>query len=194
MVKINKIYTKNGDAGKTHLVGGAMIEKYSLKMCCVGEVDELNSHLGLIRTRVENSEYKPEIVNALAKIQNDLFDIGAYIATDVTSEYKATLDIITEKHIQFLEDKIDEITEVIPELKSFVLPGGTELNSFLHIARTVCRRTERNLWKLSTEESVSKSVLIYINRLSDFLFALSRYFITIADKKEYLWQAGSKKN
>lgn len=194
MVKINKIYTKNGDAGKTHLVGGAMIEKYSLKMCCVGEVDELNSHLGLIRTRVQLSEYKPEIVAALAKIQNDLFDIGAYVATAVDSEYKSALDVITEEHVQFLESKIDEITEVVPELKSFVLPGGTELNSFLHIARAVCRRTERNLWKLSAEEVVSKQVLIYMNRLSDLLFALSRYFIIIADKTEYLWQIGSKKN
>ena len=163
-------------------------------MCCVGEIDELNSHLGLIRTKVQMNEYRPEIVKTLAKIQNDLFDMGAYIATDVNSEYKTTLDIITEKHVQFLEDKIDEITDVIPELKSFVLPGGSELNSFLHIARAVCRRTERNLWKLSTEESVSKSVLIYVNRLSDLLFALSRYFIIIADKQEYLWQVGGDKN
>jgi cob(I)alamin adenosyltransferase len=190
MVKINKLYTKNGDSGKTHLVGGSMIEKFSLKIGCVGEIDELNSHLGLIRTKVEMLQDKPHIVGTLAQIQNDLFDIGAYIATDVSSEYKQSLNIITDKHVRFLEDKIDNITESIPELKSFVLPGGSELNAFLHIARTVCRRTERNLWLLNTEEDVSKSVLIYINRLSDFLFALSRYFIISAEKKEYLWESG----
>lgn len=191
MVKINKIYTKNGDAGKTHMVGGSMIEKQSLKMCCVGELDELNAHLGLVRTKMETNEYRPNIVSIMAKIQNDLFDIGAYIATEPGSEYRTKLDFINETHINFLEAAIDEVVDVVPELKSFVLPGGSELNAFLHIARAVCRRVERNLWALkSVEADVSSNTLIYVNRLSDLLFALSRYFIIIADKKEYLWKVG----
>lgn len=194
MVKINKIYTKNGDAGKTHLVGGSMIDKYDLQMCCVGEIDELNAYIGLIRTRVETFEYRPCITKALSKIQNDLFDIGAYIATPNESEFKDKMNTISEKHVQFLEDNIDDVTETVPELKSFVLPGGSEINSFLHIARAVCRRAERNLWALNSKTEVSKSVLIYVNRLSDYLFALSRYFIINADKKEYLWVFGGEQN
>jgi cob(I)alamin adenosyltransferase len=195
MVKINKIYTKNGDAGKTHMVGGSMIEKQSLKMCCVGELDELNAHLGLVRTKIELSEYRPNIVSIMAKIQNDLFDIGAYIATESGDEYRTKLDFINETHISFLENAIDEMVDVVPELKSFVLPGGSELNAFLHIARAVCRRVERNLWALkSVETDLSSNTLIYVNRLSDLLFALSRYFIIIADKKEYLWKVGGAEN
>jgi cob(I)alamin adenosyltransferase len=195
MVKINKIYTKNGDAGKTHMVGGSMIEKQSLKMCCVGELDELNAHLGLVRTKMEVNEYRPNLVSIMAKIQNDLFDIGAYIATEPGSEYRTKLDFINETHINFLEAAIDEVVDVVPELKSFVLPGGSELNAFLHIARAVCRRVERNLWALkSVEPDVSSNTLIYVNRLSDLLFALSRYFIIIADKKEYLWRVGGSDN
>jgi cob(I)alamin adenosyltransferase len=195
MVKINKIYTKNGDAGKTHMVGGSMIEKQSLKMCCVGELDELNAHLGLVRTKIELSEYRPNIVSIMAKIQNDLFDIGAYIATESGDEYRIKLDFINETHISFLENAIDEMVDVVPELKSFVLPGGSELNAFLHIARAVCRRVERNLWALkSVETDLSSNTLIYVNRLSDLLFALSRYFIIIADKKEYLWKVGGAEN
>jgi len=195
MVKINKIYTKSGDAGKTHMVGGSMIEKQSLKMCCVGELDELNAHLGLVRTKIELSEYRPNIVSIMAKIQNDLFDIGAYIATESGDEYRTKLDFINETHISFLENAIDEMVDVVPELKSFVLPGGSELNAFLHIARAVCRRVERNLWALkSVETDLSSNTLIYVNRLSDLLFALSRYFIIIADKKEYLWKVGGAEN
>jgi cob(I)alamin adenosyltransferase len=195
MVKINKIYTKNGDAGKTHMVGGSMIEKQSLKMCCVGELDELNAHLGLVRTKIELSEYRPNIVSIMAKIQNDLFDIGAYIATESGDEYRTKLDFINETHISFLENAIDEMVDVVPELKSFVLPGGSELNAFLHIARAVCRRVERNLWALkSVETDLSSNTLIYVNRLSDLLFALSRYFIIIADKKEYLWKVCGAEN
>jgi cob(I)alamin adenosyltransferase len=195
MVKINKIYTKNGDAGKTHMVGGSMIEKQSLKMCCVGELDELNAHLGLVRTKMETNEYRPNIVSIVAKIQNDLFDIGAYIATESGSEYRIKLDFINETHINFLEAAIDDVVDVVPELKSFVLPGGSELNAFLHIARAVCRRVERNLWSLkSVEPDISSNTLIYVNRLSDLLFALSRYFIIIADKKEYLWKVGGSGN
>jgi cob(I)alamin adenosyltransferase len=124
-----------------------------------------------------------------------LFDIGAYIATESGDEYRIKLDFINETHISFLENAIDEMVDVVPELKSFVLPGGSELNAFLHIARAVCRRVERNLWALkSVETDLSSNTLIYVNRLSDLLFALSRYFIIIADKKEYLWKVGGAEN
>jgi len=194
MVKINKIYTKNGDEGTTHLVGGTRIEKSSLRMSCVGEIDELNAHLGLIRTVVQKREYSPETTNLLAKIQNDLFDIGAYLATPKDYEYADKMNTMNTEKIQVLESAIDDATSRVTELKSFVLPGGTELNSFLHIARAVCRRCERNLWQLNSEVELDKNVLVYLNRLSDLLFALSRYFIKLSDKKEYLWEFSASKS
>lgn len=193
MVKINKIYTKNGDKGTTHLVGGDRIEKCSVRIDAVGDIDELNAYLGLVRTTLE-TKYKREFVELLSVLQNDLFDIGSIVATPPGVSWSG-MRVITPEKIQFLETWIDTVCEDIPELTSFVLPGGTMLNSYLHIARAVCRRAERKLWLLSNlesqtsiEYSLDSNLLIYINRLSDLLFALSRYDIFDNEKTEYLWK------
>lgn len=188
MVKINKIYTKNGDKGTTHLVGGDRIEKCSIRIDAVGDIDELNAYLGLVRTVLE-TKYNRDLVELLSILQNDLFDIGSIVATPPGVSWNG-MRVITPEKVEFLENWIDKICDGIPELTSFVLPGGTILNSYLHIARAVCRRSERKLWQLSRTEShpVDSNVLIYVNRLSDLLFALSRYDIFENEKAEYLWK------
>lgn len=186
MVKINKIYTKNGDEGTTHLVGGKRIAKASDRIDTVGDIDELNAHMGVIRTLLEQTRYIPKHIEIIAKIQNDLFDIGSIIATP-SGESFSGMRTIESNDIIFLEQSIDYFTESLRELTSFVLPGGTIINANLHIARAVCRRVERKLWKLNETERISKELLIYINRLSDLCFAFSRYDVCKTDKKEYLW-------
>lgn len=174
MVKINKLYTKNGDKGTTHLVGGDRIEKRSTRIDAVGDIDELNAYLGLVRTTLE-SKYNRSLIELLSVLQNDLFDIGSIVATPPNTSWDG-MRIITKEKVLYLENWIDTLCESVPELKSFVLPGGTILNSYLHIARAVCRRAERKLWVLNNEDdnSIDENLLIYVNRLSDLLFALSR--------------------
>jgi len=184
MVKINKIYTKNGDSGNTQLVGGESISKSSIRICSVGDIDELNSYLGMLRTLLV---YNADFSKALSQIQNDLFDIGCIVSTPHEKTF-AGMRVISETNIQFLEDWIDSFSKNLAELKSFVLPGGNMLNSFMHISRAVCRRAERNLWKLNESEAICNNVLVYMNRLSDFLFAFSRFEIHRSGGTEYLWK------
>lgn len=185
MVKLNKLYTKNGDKGTTHLVGGERVEKCSLRVDAFGDIDELNSHLGMVRTLLTN-KYNPDHTKLISKIQNELFDIGSIIATPHGTSWDGMREI-TEEHVDYLEQWIDLIVADLPELNSFVLPGGTIFNSHLHIARTVCRRAERKLWQINKTEPIPNQLLIYINRLSDLLFALSRYDVFHSEKQEYLW-------
>jgi cob(I)alamin adenosyltransferase len=189
MVKINKIYTRTGDDGTTGLIGGTRVSKCSLKVSAYGDIDELNSWMGLIRTVLNNS-LNSVAVEHLATIQNVLFDIGAVLASpiEVTWPTKRT---IGAADIAQIESWIDDLTSQVAELRSFVLPGGTITNSYLHIARTVCRRAERSIIGLSAEESIPSGLLTYINRLSDYLFALARYEITSAGQPEFLWSPGN---
>jgi cob(I)alamin adenosyltransferase len=184
MVKLSKLYTKNGDAGKTHLVGGDEIEKASLKVSAYGDIDELNASLGVIRTLAKD---KPLLQTLIAKIQNELFDIGSILATRAGYSWEG-MRVITEENILFLENQIDSCIAGIPELKSFVIPGGTILNAELHRARTVCRRAERSIWSLKKIEEVDSNITTYINRLSDLLFALSRKESFDSGTPEYLWE------
>jgi cob(I)alamin adenosyltransferase len=185
MVKINKIYTRTGDNGETHLVGGQAVRKSATRVHCYGEIDELNSILGMIRT-VGIKTKSTDLVSLISIIQNDLFDIGSIVATAHGQTFPG-MAIISDEHIKKLEDAIDTSTENIPELRSFVLPGGTELNSWLHIARTVCRRAERALWVLHEQEPVDLFLIKYINRLSDLLFALARKSAHDEKAEEFLW-------
>jgi cob(I)alamin adenosyltransferase len=189
MVKINKIYTRTGDDGTTGLIGGTRVSKCSEKVCAYGDIDELNSWVGLIRTVLDSARCA-FAVNQLAIIQNVLFDLGAVLASpsDVTWPTKRT---IGAADIAQIESWIDDLTSQVAELRSFVLPGGTIPNSYLHIARTVCRRAERSIIGLSAEESIPSGLLTYINRLSDYLFALARYEITSAGQPEFLWSPGT---
>ncbi len=190
MVKINKIYTKTGDQGETGLVGGARVSKDDLRVETYGEVDELNSYLGLCRTLATSKKVTP-LDTILSRIQNDLFDIGSLLATPSGESWQGMPNIELPR-IGELERYIDQLIDGLPELRSFVLPGGTELNSYLHIARSVCRRAERRIITLSKREPVSSNIIIYLNRLSDLLFAMARFESKQSNTPEYLWVLGGK--
>jgi len=188
MVKINKIYTRKGDDGSTGLVGGARVAKDCLRVEAYGELDELNSIVGFARTLAE--EHKREMLLVkLVRLQNEIFDLGSELASPAGSEWEGMLKA-TPEQAKRLEDWIDECNNKLPELTSFVLPGGTQLNSALHMARTVCRRVERRVLALSRTEEVSKDILIYLNRLSDLFFSMARYESFEAGTPEYLWEPG----
>jgi cob(I)alamin adenosyltransferase len=191
VVKINRIYTRQGDGGETHLVGGRKVAKDSLRVITYGEVDELNSWIGYARTLAESArEYA--LMHELAEIQQELFDVGSELATAPGDEWEKMVHI-SEAQIERLEKTIDLYADKVPELKSFVLPGGTTLNAILHLARTVCRRAERSCWQLSRSEKVYPLTLIYLNRLSDLLFAMARGASLIAGVPEYLWDPSRKR-
>jgi len=188
MVKINKIYTRTGDTGETGLIGGARVQKDSQRVEAYGEVDELNALIGWVRTLADKGSVAA-LSPKLAEIQQSLFDLGSELAPPPGAAWPGMI-VITDKQIKELEGWIDELIVDVPELRSFVLPGGTELNAALHIARTVCRRVERAILRLSRLESVSNTLLIYVNRLSDLLFAMARYESKRSNTPEYLWRAG----
>lgn len=172
--RLTQIYTKTGDEGKTGLGDGTRTEKFSIRIECLGSVDELNSVIGLILT--ENVSQKA----ILNKIQHDLFDIGGELSIPA---YKK----IDSKKVNFLENELDKMNKTLP-LKDFILPGGSRAASYAHLARTVCRRVERNLFLLKSKEEVNKNSLKYINRLSDFLFVLARHINKEDNYNDILWQ------
>ncbi len=172
MVVLNKIYTRTGDAGDTALGDGSRVAKHSARVNAYGTVDELNATLGLARLHAEGA-----MDEALARIQNDLFDLGAdlcrpHMERDAEAEYPP-LRMVTSQ-VERLEAEIDAMNEALAPLRSFVLPGGTALAACLHLGRTVCRRAERLCVELATVEGVNEAALIYLNRLSDWLFVASR--------------------
>lgn len=164
-----KIYTKTGDEGKTSLIGGTRVPKHHLRIETYGTVDELNAYVGLIRDQAINEHSK----KILIEIQDRLFTIGSSLAAD-PEKSKMKIPDLKEEDITLLEKEIDLMTEVLPELHSFILPGGHTTVSFCHIARCVCRRAERLTTHLNEEAFVARLVIIYLNRLSDYLFVLSR--------------------
>ena len=177
MVKLDKIYTKGGDKGKTSLVGGSRVSKSNDIIDAIGNVDELNALLGLAVC-----DLKKPFMSILKNIQNDLFDIGADIATPINK--KGTVLRINKDYIVYLEKEIDKINNNLPPLNSFILPGGSKISSIIHLARTVNRRCERSVVKLNGKQKVNIEVLKYLNRLSDYLFVLARAL----NKKEVLWK------
>lgn len=191
MVKINRIYTRTGDDGTTGLVGGERVAKNSLRVSAYGDVDELNSILGLARTRAQ-AVGRVELEQKLETIQNELFDLGAELACAPGMDLSKMPTISADQGAR-LESWIDQFTDGIPELRSFVLPGGTELNGFLHLARAVCRRAERTAITLHQHEPVSEPVRVYLNRLSDLLFAMARFESHAANVPEYLWKPGASR-
>jgi len=164
-----KVYTKTGDKGTTSLIGGTRVLKSSLRLESYGTIDELNSYIGMIRSFPIANESKAELI----KIQNILFNLGGNLATDPEKIQEVKLGI-TAEDVEFLEKSIDRMDLELPPLKHFVLPGGNEPLSFCHIARTVCRRAERRILSLSETAAVDELVIKYVNRLSDYLFVLSR--------------------
>lgn len=165
-----KIYTKTGDQGITSLIGGTKVPKHHIRIESYGTVDELNSYIGLIRDQEISDEEK----NLLKIVQDRLFTIGASLAADPEKSQMKIPDLnLTD--VLLLETKIDEMNEILPELKHFILPGGSTTVSYCHLARCVCRRAERLIVHLASESFVDEKVIIYMNRLSDFLFVMGRY-------------------
>jgi cob(I)alamin adenosyltransferase len=174
MVKLNKIYTRTGDDGTTGLATGERVQKWNLRVESYGAVDETNAAIGVARLHAKADD---ELDAMLGRIQNDLFDLGADLATPERDKPLAFEALrIVEAQVKRLEAEIDEINADIPPLDSFVLPGGSALSAHLHVARTVCRRAEGLIAKLASEngEKVSPHALAYTNRLSDFLFVAGR--------------------
>jgi cob(I)alamin adenosyltransferase len=173
MVKLNKIYTKTGDDGTTGLVRGPRRLKYDLRVDCFGTVDEANSVIGLAR---QHTSSMPKIDRLLARLQNDLFDVGSDLATPGADPAGTQPSLrVTAAQTAWLEEQIDAYNEGLKPLTSFVLPGGTPLAATLHVARTVVRRAERMVVELmATEPDVNTAAMIYLNRLSDLLFVMAR--------------------
>lgn len=178
-----KIYTKTGDKGQTSLLGGTRVAKHHIRIEAYGTVDELNSHIGLIRDQ-DLDEHSAEI---LVGIQNKLFIVGSTLAADPAKEGRKIPEL-TEEDVLLLEREMDKMNEVLPEMNSFILPGGHQAVSFCHIARCVCRRGERKVVALSQESFVSEIVVRYLNRLSDYLFVLSRKLSHDLKAREIPWK------
>ncbi|MBZ0327842.1 MAG: cob(I)yrinic acid a,c-diamide adenosyltransferase [Altibacter sp.] len=184
-----KIYTKTGDKGTTALFGGTRVPKHHIRIESYGTVDELNSYLGLIRDQQIAEYYKKLIMH----IQDRLFTLGAILATDprkaTLKSGKERLNIpkISEANITRLENEIDQMNELLPPMTNFVLPGGHTTVSYCHIARCVCRRAERLATLLHEQEPVDDRVLMYLNRLSDFLFVLARKLTYDLQAEEIKW-------
>jgi cob(I)alamin adenosyltransferase len=193
-IRINRVYTRTGDSGETGLVGGSRIAKDDLRIACYGEVDELNSVLGVVRSTLAGPPYSgtaaaAKIDAVLAFVQQELFDVGSELATPRESEYEGMIRI-GDASITRLEQWMDELGPDLPELKSFVLPGGGAAASMLHVARTVCRRSERAVTTLMRRGDASANAARYLNRLSDLLFVQSRWIALETGHAEVLWQHG----
>ena len=186
MIKLNKIYTKTGDGGDTALGDGERVLKDSLRVSAYGNVDELNASIGII-TLYANAELKRKLKN----IQNDLFDIGADLCVPISEKNKDRLRLSTNQ-IETLELEIDEMNSILEPLNSFVLPGGCRSATFLHMARTICRRAERSVVSLRSQEKINDNTLVYLNRLSDWLFVASRVE-NQENSSEVLWAPGRNK-
>jgi len=180
-----KIYTKTGDKGKTSLIGGTKVYKSDLRIEAYGTVDELNSYVGLCIDHLRSDN----INNVLAEIQDRLFTIGAALACDPDKETKLKIPDLHETDVELLEKEIDRMNEVLPLMKSFILPGGNISVSTLHITRCVCRRSERCCVRMQKKEmEVDPLIIKYLNRLSDYLFVMARFAAHALKVEEIPWK------
>src|SRR5262245_4653559 len=193
MISITRVYTRTGDLGETALVGGKRVPKDSPRIAAYGTIDELNAAVGLARTF--NAERQGESADVqwldqtLRRIQNELFDLGSELATPADAHYEGMFRV-GQAEVTALEQLMDGCQKELPPLKSFVLPGGGKVNAFLHQARTVCRRAERDVLALGRVEPIGEWPLRYVNRLSDVFFVLSRWVAKRLGEREYLWERG----
>jgi|TARA_B100000073_G_scaffold120164_1_gene97455 cob(I)alamin adenosyltransferase len=184
---ISKVYTKTGDSGKTSLVGGQKVLKSNVRIHAYGEIDELNSVVGICIEELKLIDHNfSDLIESLSKVQNDLFNLGTILATE-PADMTSSMPRITQDDIQVLEDEIDLSNQNLPILHSFVLPGGSKINAFLHLARTVCRRCERVSCGLYEQEKIDKIVVSYLNRLSDAFFVWSRFVAKSLNHDENTW-------
>lgn len=174
-----KIYTRTGDNGKTSLLSGKRVDKHDKRIVAYGSVDELNSLMGIVRD-FSPKKYKNEIF----RIQNKLMIIASQLSND--KNYK-NIPNISKKDTEFLENAIDRMTIELDPLKNFIIPGGNKLVSFTHLARCVCRRAEVNITELKEKEDLNREILLFINRLSDYLFTLARFFSKVLEINELKW-------
>ena len=192
-IRITRVYTRMGDKGETALVGGKRVPKDSPRIEAYGTIDELNSIVGLVRAfndeKLNVSDAYRFLDVALRQIQDELFDLGSELATPQDAVYEGMYRI-GEREVKKLEQLIDECQKELEPLKSFVLPGGGKIGAYLHQCRTVCRRAEREILRLSRVEELSEWPVKYVNRLSDLFFVLSRWISKQTGETEYLWQRG----
>lgn len=193
---LNRIYTRRGDTGETRLVGGQKIGKDALRIDCYGTIDELNSFVGMARQSALEDSRLAKLADILKRVQHELFNAGSILAT-MPEDVRPKQPRVTIEDVTQLEHEIDEMNEGLPNLPSFVLPGGTRLNTELHACRTICRRAERLTIELGHEEDVPQECIAYLNRLSDAFFVWSRWAVAQVEGEELLWQpnqASSAKN
>lgn len=183
-MKKSRVYTRTGDGGMTSLSGGVRVSKTDVRVEAYGTVDELNAHIGELITYLEREEDR----EFLTGIQCDLFTIGAYLATEPSRAEKLGREVVTEEDVTRLEQAIDEAEDGLPGWRGFVLPGGSRGAAVCHVCRTVCRRAERRILEQSGSAPVMPEVCAYVNRLSDYLFVLSRKMLFIEGKDEIVWK------
>lgn len=185
-----KIYTKNGDKGRSSLFGGSQVSKTAPELCAYGTIDELNSLLGLIlslsQTDPSNQKLRKTYENWILNIQNHLFTLGSHLAVG-DEAMRSYLEPLTQKPIVELELQIDQWENEIPPIKNFILPGGHTLSAYLHLARTVARRAEREVTQVVKPET--ELALVYLNRLSDFLFVMARWTQVQMGRQDILWNS-----
>lgn len=181
------IYTKTGDKGETSLIGGTRVPKYHERIEVYGTLDELNSFVGLVRDQTNDESIR----KVLLLIQQNIYTAGTLIATDPVASENSSSDSrvkgLTSSDISFLENEIDLLTQKLPPLRSFILPGGHPLSSYTHIARTICRRAERLILQMSKKHTVDYQIIMYFNRLSDYFFVLARWFVIYNKAEEISW-------
>jgi cob(I)alamin adenosyltransferase len=184
-IALNRIYTKAGDQGQTHLAGGQRVAKDSLRIECYGTVDELNAFVGM--AGISATDSVPELASILRRVQHELFNLGSILATQPQDVHPKQARITSAEILQ-LEQEIDRMNADLAPLRSFVLPGGSRLNTELHACRTICRRAERIAVSLAHEEEIPPETIQYLNRLSDAFFVWSRWANHIAGIPEVLWE------
>jgi cob(I)alamin adenosyltransferase len=192
-IRITRVYTRTGDRGETGLVGGKRVPKDSPRIEAYGTIDELNSIVGLARVfneeKLDGHDAHRFLDVVLRKVQDELFDLGSELATPADF-YQPGMYRVGERQVEKIEQLIDECQKSLEPLKSFVLPGGGKIGAYLHQCRTVCRRAEREILRLSRHEEIGEWPLKYVNRLSDLFFVLSRWISKQTGEDEYLWQRG----
>ncbi|GCB37468.1 cob(I)yrinic acid a,c-diamide adenosyltransferase [Bacteroides faecalis] len=187
-MKKSLVYTKTGDKGTTGLVGGTRVPKTHIRLEAYGTIDELNSHLGWLYTYLMDENDRDFILG----VQHKLFSIGSYLATDQGKTQLKCASIITQENVLCIEQEIDKLDEQLPELRAFIIPGGARGAAVCHVCRTICRRAERRILVLSETCTISPELLAYVNRLSDYLFVLSRKINFDEQNNEIFWDNSCK--
>lgn len=186
----SKVYTRTGDKGETSLVSGTRLSKGSARLDLYGEVDHLNSYIGLLVSELANNGQNHFIQKILNYVQNKLFDMGSLLACESEHHMNYHLNLISSNDVQMLENAIDDMDQSLPRLSSFILPGGCRSGAMAHICRTTCRTIERKMvnFSMENENQISKEIMMFINRLSDYFFVLARYLNDSEGVVEVKWQ------